>query len=235
MDYDEMIYGGVYAVLSTLAYAPGKEVGDEELENAIRATADSYVTGPYRYHLQIILGTSTDIKHILSDIHGDDWADQTMQLAYWLYRQDLIEAVLKYMEDEHPMPEMGGVFPLSNERQIWLGPNAPLVMVDHTNLPKGLDLAIPDKTFCRIFLGSGITLVLEGPQSENEVDDLYQMAYGGLLTVRARRLYLQTNTPMAPLDEDIGIVVNRLALWGVLKVKEFDVEKHQALLSHLPQ
>lgn len=212
MDYDETIKSIAYAFLDEVKYKPRTEEEEEEDEfdfyewwdeiegyDIMHSIIDSYATSSWRSQMEIILASPTDPDHVDSGLWegAKGWKQIVGCIAFELLRADTYEWIEKHVKDNEPMFESGGVLPESNERQIWLGKDAPLFIIEVENpvdLFKSVDvLVIEAGNLLKLDFWSGV-LCFEGQPEQADPRDLKELALGGRKAIRPRRLYTQAKS-----------------------------------------
>jgi len=212
MDYQETIHSIAYDFLDQVDYTPRTEEEEEEDEfefhewwdevegyDTMHSIVDAYVTCGWRKHLEIILAADSDPDQIDDGLwHGvEDWKQINTCMAFELLRTDAQEWIQSHVEGNEPMFESDGVLPETNDRQIWLGKDAPLFIIEVEKPADPLtsvDVLVVDAGgLLKLDFWVGM-LVFEGDPEQAEPRDLKELALGGRKAVRPRRLYTQKSS-----------------------------------------
>lgn len=229
-----MISCGARIVLDIVGWDYGTEIDSDELHDALTNVADAYSIGAWKRHLNIILNTEANVEEIVHGMDGN-WKKQSRHIAYEVFRRDLHSRVKDCLKGLLWLDEQLQEYPVSDSTQLWLGLEGPVFVVNPERLTGAMQFISTSVELCRIISGSGASIIFEGPQGIAEVDDLYQMVYGGLPTVRPRRVYLQYPHRDEGKDHVMDIVLSLFDDGALHFEKDTNGEKYQALLSCMSQ
>jgi len=238
MDYDETIQSIAYSFLEEVEYAPRTEEEDEEFDfyewwdesdkyDVLVTTVDSYAAGSWRSQMEIILASPTDPDHVDSGLwdSSDDWKRTVGVIAFELLRTDAYEWIAEHVTNNEPKFESGGVLPESNERQIWLGREAPqfIIEVDDSSKYTQRGLSVVKMTnLLKLVFPLGV-LCFEGQPEHAEPRTFTELALGGRVAIRPRRLYTQAAYQQSKATAPVVQTALALALTeGWVTIPDYD-------------
>jgi len=248
MDYDETIQSIAYAFLDDVDYKQRTEEEDEEFEfyewwdeingyEQLAPIVDSYVAGSWRSQMEIILASPTDPDQADSGLweSSTDWKQTVGCIAFELLRVDATEWISDHVNKNGPMFESGGVLPETNERQIWLGKEAPLFIIEAENpidAFESMEVHVAEtKNSITLDSFGPVVLCLEGKPEKADPRDLKELTMGGRSAIRPRRLYTQSKAlSKDPLPAVQGILALALRK-GWVSIPDY--ERYKALLPQL--
>jgi len=212
MDYQETIHSIAYDFLDQVDYKPRTEEEEEEDEfefhewwdeiegyDIMHSIVDAFVTCGWRTHLEIILAADTDPDQIDDGLWAgtEDWKQINTGMAFELLCTDAQTWIQAHVEANEPMFEAGGILPETNDRQIWLGKEAPLFIIEVQNPAdqfRSVEVLVVEASgVLKLDFWVG-QLVLEGDPEQTDPRDLKELVMGGRQAIRPRRLYTQKSS-----------------------------------------
>jgi hypothetical protein len=132
------------------------------------------------------------------------------------------------------MFEPGGILPETNERQIWLGKEAPLFVLEVEEPKNPLQsvevTVVRSSDFLKLDFWSGI-LVLEGQVGAADPRDLKELTFGGRPAIRPRRLYTQVNSRTGGEPPNVQVSFQLALGKGWITIPDYD--HHKTVLPQL--
>lgn len=210
MDYKDIIQSIVSSFLDDVEYKHRTEEEDEDFDfwdwwdevdayDYLCTTVDCYASGNWQSHLNIILAAGIDPDDVDEGLWegSKSWKKSAGCVAYEVLRQEAQSVIEAHVQNNEPEFEPGGVLPESNEVQIWLGKEAPVVIFEGEMQPRGLNYdrraTIPEYITTRDFwkiMYLGMSLVFEGQTEETEPRDFKELCTGGRKAMCPRRIYI---------------------------------------------
>jgi hypothetical protein len=247
MDYDELIDSITSAILEEMGY---KQRSEEEnrffsfegwwetsgVKNCIHETVDAYVTSEdNKYHLELILHAKTSIKELDEGLyaHCDSWIDSAAYIAFELLKKDVREVVATHVAFNAPGYEAGGVFPQTNDKQMWFGKwdGAPTFsFLPEEKLPSFVDLTRRKRSVILHIMDIAY-LLFEGEAYEGEAQDFAQLVLGSHWWVTPRRVAtLRGSKEVQTVQRSLALAISEE--W--VSIVKHGNKNSKTLLSELP-